>query len=414
MSRIVDDISVPKDLGDAIRRTAAAVPGYPSDLVEVRRRRAARGRRLAGGLVALVAVVVAVAVAVPFALARGARPLPGTADSSGPSAPAPGASTAAPTARPPAQRLFLSAAGFVSVPGDGHEAPNQPDPTKPNLGYPPGAWGLLGIGAKEVLPDGRVITHPLSGGAEAINNIVPLPDGRLVTLGTTDLAPGLERTDGPCVTHLGEPLAIHRPDGTAAFSRDVRIRCHMNTLVGATAEEAFLVRDGRLLAHRFSNGAERSIVSVSALGDSVDDLNIAAGRAATLHQPNSQPCTLRVLDIRTGELVRAIEIDPARAMCNSQSVRLSPDGRLAAVAYDALSDQQVWFAVVEVATGRIRLRQVIDQGGTGQPVGVPATALAGLAWTDNATLRAAWTKIPNMDRIYQVEEVLDVQTYTVP
>jgi len=411
MRRIVDDIAVPEDLANAVRGAAGAVPGRASDLEEVHRRLVARRRRLAGGTAALAALLVAVAVVVPFAVTRDVRPLPGPAGGSGPSASRIEASASAPAARSTKQRLFLRIEGFVSVPPGVSGAPDQPDPAKPNLGYPPGAWGLLSIGGiKEVLADGRVITHSLSGAAQTINDVVSLPDGRLVTLGFTDLAPKLHRTFWPCVEHLAEPLAIHARGGEAVTSRDLRIRCHFNALVGATAAEAYLVRDDRLLAHRFSNGAERDIVNVSQLGDRVNDLNLAAGRAAAAYVPDDGTCVLRVLDLRTGELGGAIPMDPPRVDCNAKSVRLSPDGRLVAMSYNVLEDGEVWLAVFEIATGRIRLRKLVDQRTASREM---VDGFAGAAWTDSSTLRVAWTRIRNQDRVNQIEDVLDVRTYRV-
>lgn len=380
----------PPDLVDAVRAAAAAVPGHGGDLAAVRRRGLTRVRRRRAATAGVAAVVLG-AGAVPLAHATGTG-----AGRLGPVPPAPAASQPlAPAAI--AQRLLISGSGAI-LQQDG----------RPTVGIS----SRDGIG--EVLADGRVTWHPMSA-VDGTYNVVPRPDGSMVVLGYVDHMPGVERDDGVWIPGVSFDLVVLSPRGIVMLRRDVRVMGEHVALAAATDEIAYLVRPGELVAHDLSTGLERRV-----LGLPDDDLalaaDVAAGRAV-LVRANSN-CTARIYD-----LARQVEISHVtpgvRTKCKAPpTVRLSPDGRLAAVSYLGVTgpDDDVFthrVGVFDVATGQLRGEQVIEEQSMRFVRAVGMTPL-GFAWSDHYTLRTAFAVLPDRPtRVYRIEELLRIETLRV-
>lgn len=390
--------SIPDDVATLVRSVGAAAPPYAGSLEQVQGRVTARRRRhvLAGSLASVLAV--ALAVGVPYALARPAAPAVLT--------PVPVASDPAPP--PPAQRLFLQVGGFVAYPGSSssEDAPPTLDPTKPNFGQPPGATGLVSLGGlKELLPDGSIVTH--AAGGELVR-----PDGQFVTVYPRDLAPGASRTDGPCVSDLAMVLEVRASDGAAVVSRDVREVCQVVSLAGSSDEEAYLVRapadaqgfplpGARLVAHRFADGVERDVLNLDALSGTVNDLNLNAGLAASV-----TGCRVVVVSLASGATVSDVSASPGG---HCDRVRLSPDGRLAAVTVESSDGggREGLIRVIDLATGSALVSsQVYASTADEEQRKFASKAFAGLAWVDDGHIRVAYLEPPvsSEDRIVTVDE----------
>lgn len=409
---------IPEDVASAIRRVAAALPGHPYDLMEVRRRgRHHRAVRSAAGVLA-VAVLAGASIAAPWLLAdrAGAR-----LDA----APVPTPATTAPAAvKPPAQRMFLRLGGgrLLSLPPD--LLPATPDPSSPDLGYPPGTAGLVSVnGLQEMTGDGVLV--PLNFPPN-LEGFAALDHGRFVTLAFESLS-DKPRRDGPCITDAAEYLRIREPDGTTSFTRDVRVRCQILALVGATETEAYLVRQPvdsvnqqpngpqKLVAHRFSDGQERTLATLDLYP------SLASIDAGRLIAPTGidAACHIEVADLGTGA---ANQHDLAALLPDCAEIfglRLSPDGRLVAVAYATapIAPMQARFAIIDLDAGNVRLLRTVET--------VPAPEYhslrmitkpdaLGIAWSDDATVRVAWSLPPSqLDHVVSVESTLDVQTYAL-
>jgi hypothetical protein len=401
--------SIPDDVATLVRSAGAAAPPYAGSLEQVRGRVVARRRRhvLAGSMASVLAATVAVGV--PYALARPAAPAVLT--------PTPVASDPVPA---PAQRLFLQVGGLVAYPGSASSEDSPPtlDPSKPNFGQPAGTTGLVSLGGlKELLPDGSVVTH--AAGGDLVR-----PDGRFVTVYPRDLAPGVSRIDGPCVSDLAMMLEVRSSAGAAVVSRDVREVCQFVHLVGATDEEAYLVRapadaqgfplpGARLVAHRFADGVERDVLRLDALSGTVNDLNLSADLAASV-----TGCRVVVVSLASGATVSDVSV-PSSPNWHCDRLRLSPDGRLAALTVESFDNdgREGWLQVIDLATGSALVSsQVYASTGAEERRTVVPKAFAGLAWVDDTHVRVAYLEPPasSEDRIVTVDESARGVTLHVP
>lgn len=396
---------------DTLRRAAAAVPGGPPALAEIHARR--RRRRARSSAVALVGVGV---------LAAGVMVVPALIGS------APAAAPPAPVAAPPsvpAQRLIVSSFGTVRS-SDSSTIPDiEPDPALSNYGYPAGVTGLLGFGPAEVTPSGLV---PIELGGIEVQGWVPLADGGVATLEQEqDLNP-------PCSVTHPLSLRVYSADGTLALSREIGVRCEETILVGASADEAFLLRvpqsgGGSLVAHRFADGAERTLAGldgfdVNVLGTTVDLSTDASRLVAT-----SPSCGIEALDVTTTAVTTLHLADVLDGCLQLNGLRLSPNGDRLAVTYESNDDgtapkrgstepTDLTVAVIDLATHAVLLQEVIATAQTSVitvPVN-PFTFTAGMAWTDDSALRAAFIHIPAEvnSRVVAASDALDVRTYSVP
>ena len=431
-----EDVSVPDSLADLLQRAAAGVPPAPPSLDEVRRRHRQRRQQRSLAVLAGVGVLVAASIVTPRLLA-------------GPAGSATDPTT--PLADPPAQRLLLAGqawvVGVVEVPSE-EVLTATPDPLRPNFGYPPGSVGVAQIGPQEVTESGEVV--PLNVPGAQNYGLSILGDGRILTL-EWDTPSGPPRSDDRCGSYdVVEHLRLYHADGTRSLSRDVHAGCLGTLLAGATDTEAYLIRvphDGtgqpttgrRLVAHNLADGSERTVADLDALPAHADtrDVNVGAGRVAAV--ADSYGCQVQVLDIDTGA-VTTLDVTTLIADCMYvDQIRLSPDGGRLGLAYrTGPVDEEPYeagFAVVDLAGPALRVHQVVQSASSaytlaapGRFEGVAVMAIggayrlafsryypAGIAWSDESTVRFAWVWLPDgLDRVAGIEEVLNVRAFTVP
>lgn len=426
-----EDIRVPDALAEVLRRAAAGVPAGPPALEEVRRRRRERRARRSITALAGVAALVAVSIVTPRLLARPVT----SVEAAAPPDPAP-----SPAITPPAQRLFLDGGGFATIVMNGEdlEPTERLDPSLPNFGLPPEAIGVVSLGYREVDPSGHVV--PVDLPSENVRDFLALEGGRFVTLEWQSLS-SVPRRDGPCITDAALYLRVYESDGTMSLSRDVRVRCEYTRLAGISDTEVYLIRipndeqtqlptEGRrLVAHNLADGTERTVTSLDDLDLDIRDANIDAGRIVAV--PQGAGCVIETLDLANG-VVNTLDLGTLVGDCTYvDRVRLSPNGERLAITYttDTIDrPYDVVAAVVDLAGPALVFREVADSlpaiespddptiaQGADIPSMPASTYAIGLAWTDDATFRVAWVRQPaGLDRLVPIEEVLDVQTYTVP
>ena len=307
---------------------------------------------------------------------------------------------------------------MISTPGGAGDPPVTIDPAKPNYGFPSGSTGIVTIGGiKELRPDGTVVTHARFGE-------VLLADGRIVSLSPKDLAPGVPRTDGPCVSDLAFMLEVTDTAGTVTVARDVREMCRVVMLVGSSPDEAYLVRGpaewpagARLVAHRFADGVERDVVGLNALGGRVSDLHLTAGLAVSVGGSEGDGCDLAAVSLASGATVASFDAGPGVPTAHCDRARLSPDGRLVAVTVDNLlaTGRSGDLRVLDLATGALVASHEIYASTTAdeQQRKFAPKGFAGVAWVDDSHVRVAWVDPPDEERILTVEEVVRASTFHV-
>jgi hypothetical protein len=437
-SQSTEEIPVPDSLAETLRRAATGVPGGPPDLAEVhRRRRRGQIRRSSLGL-AGVGLLVAASILTPRWLTGAAAPLESAA---------PAVTTEVTPPPAPAQRLFLSSAGFsVTMSGGAEyaELPERLDPSLPNFGFPPGAAGVVALGVREVTPTGEVVPVEVPG--EDQRGYLALEGGGFVTLEWQSLS-DVPRRDGPCITDAALYLRVYTADGTMSLSRDVRVRCETTTLVAASGTEVFLVRTPhdpqnqmptpgrRLVAHNLADGTERTVADLDGISADVRDVNIHvdSGVGRVVAVPDSVGCPVQTLEIASG-VVTTIDLAATVGACHLvDQLRVSPNGALLAFTYTTAGHEErndVVLAVVDLDGPTLRVREVADSLPAFDPqagpasnavtegtrrLAMPVTYAAGIAWNDDETVRVAWARVPaELDRLVLVDEILDLQTYVVP
>jgi len=379
----------PDDVATAVRRAADAVPPSTHDLAAVQRRHRAYRRRRRVTTVGLALLVGAVTVAVPLAVRGGPAAAPDHPPAGDPSS----ATSTAPVGAAPAQRLMLRASDQRMQIGAAVTTLDVPD-------------GML-----ELRADGSVAAYPQTTVMDRPEATFALPDGRLVQLGAKDLRPGVEREDGPWVTDVDFVLAIVAPDGTAQVRRNVRVMGEDVQLIGATDKLAYLVRGtSRIVSHDLATGVEKPLAgATAAFGAYVREVGIndtgrynwvsVQGDRLVMYSRRMMPGgtggRLRIADLTSGAQIIDVRLaEPVAQGIND--VRVSPDGRLAAVYAGRFVDnpaeedrQRAFriehrFLVVDVATGRLLVnRLIIDQ------LSHQMAEIIGMAWTDNNTVRVA-------------------------
>jgi hypothetical protein len=394
--------AITDELASVVRLAADAVPARTQEFEAIVRRRRAYHRRRSlttAGLAA--AIVAATATAVPLTAQSDPAVRPTTAGGTA------AASTTGAAAQP-AQRLLLSGAdGQYSV-GDRRYGIRSPN------------------GIVEIMPDGRFVTHASPG--MAAQQYLALPDGRLVMLGSKDLKPGVPREDGPWVTDVAFLLAVTGHDGTVQVSRDVRVMGEHVYLVGATAEAAYLLRaEHRLVRHNLASGNEQPLAAASAAiqafrRQSGEDVRVSVeGERVALVERRVSPVPphVRIIDLATGATVSDLAL--ATKATGVSEIRLAPGARLAAIVSQRFVERpdlpmpHRWrvehrLRIVEVATGRVLTNRVLVE-----QIGDQVADVRGLAWSDPTTLRVAWYALPlNADRLYDLTEVLQVETVRAP
>ncbi len=404
---------IPTGIDDAVRRAAAAVPGSAPDMTLIRRRRLRhQARTTSVTAVAVVGVLAAGAIVAP-------RLLTGTPDAAVPPAP-----DAAPPAAP-AQQLIVATVGSIRSTDGASIGEVDPDPSAPNFGYRDGVVGLLAAGPSIVAGSGEVrpIVYSVSG--PEIRGVLPLADGGFITL--EEREPTLE----PCPPGYQLFLRAYDASGIQLLSHDLAVQCESVILVGATSTEAYLVRvplgnplvGGRLVVHSLATGAEQPLVSLDGFSDNILgqrlDLSTDASRLAAVS--TGAACRGELLDVATGA-VAPIDLASLLSCYSVLDSRLSPNGDRLAVVYETPgtygTGTDLVLAVVDLASGTVSLQEIVATG-TDQAAGATPlptdTLAAGLAWTDDTTLRAAFVVVPPeaSQRVVLARDHLDVRTYTL-
>jgi hypothetical protein len=357
---------IPREVEAAVRAAANTTGGYAGGLDDVyrraRRRRARRTTVVAAGAATVLALV-GVGLAVrPSAPQRQTTLTPPPASSSAPAA-------------APAQRLILT--GAIGT----YQVENA-------------AATKLGSDRRigELLPDGRIATHPVVGD-DSWDRFIGLADGRVVALGPHDTMPGVQRQDGPDVTGLEINLVVTDAGGAIQVKRDVRRVGEGVAMLTADSTTAYLWRKAGLVAHDLGSGTERVLATPKALGvPGVLDGSIQAadlvGHRLVLARA-AAPCTLPVLD--TGDNRTVGQIRLASLGCTYVSaVRISPGGDRVAVTYDTAGGALgTRLAVVSTADGAVLADQKIDMTERGPKAKRVDQMIVDLAWQDDRVLRGA-------------------------
>lgn len=403
---------IPTGIDDVLRRAAAAVPGSAPDLTSIRRRRRRNVVRTTSFTAFAVGVLAAGAIVAPGLLI-------GSPDAATPSAP-----VAAPPVVP-AQQLIVAAVGLIRSTDGAPIGDVDADPSAPNFGYRAGVVGLLSDGPSIVAGSGEVepIVYPVSG--PQVSGFLPLAGGGSITLEESE--PTLE----PCPPGYQLFLRAYDASGTQILSHDLAVQCESVVLVGATSTEAYLVRvpqgnplvGGRLVAHSLATGSEHTLVGLDGFSDNILgqrlDLSTDASRLSAVSI--GAACQAEALDVDTGT-VTPIDLVSILGCYALVDARLSPDGDRLAIVYKTPgtdgTDTDLVLAVVDLASGTVLLQEVVA---TGQDQAESSAALptdtlaAGLAWTDDTTLRAAFVVVSPeaSQRVVSPWDHLDVRTYTL-
>lgn len=369
------DPVVPDDVATALHRAAAAVPTaelhHTGPLLRLRARRQRRRIGAAAGGLAAAAVVVLVAG----------------------------------LASPDGDQVLVG--DDTTAPGD----PSSPSPTSSS-----GAGGLdkplvMGKMGVEWLPDGTTAELPRARPDDLVTDAIRLTDGRLVTLATRDLQPGVARTDGAFAEGLAYVMAVfdaqgallgendvRRPGGYVSFAGEVDGRvalartqaagncCEMqpfvevSTVDPVTFTETDLTRLDGLLGPVDVRAGRVVVAADNAMGD-------PAGAA--------DRCSLGVVDLDTGA-TSSVDLPPC---AGARAVSVSPDGRRAAVTTDASAagDDAAARAggldlhVVDLESHKVLSSRPLDLPGhcRGDDMRLCGkTEHRGLVWSDDGTLEA--------------------------
>jgi hypothetical protein len=362
--------TIPDELAAAVRQEAAQYPPYPGNLAAVldRHRRRTRHRAAGAALAAVAAgLVVALIVVLPH-VALVHRPQPGvTAETP-----------------PTQQRLLLDGNGWsVTFVGG------------PKIGISASA------GVVELLPDGTLVTHPVSG-VDSVSSVVAGPGGGIAVLGP------VQGTDVRLVL-LGPAGAVQYSGTVSTANREII------SLLAVTRKDAYLQRNSHIVRHDLHTGAEQPVLDLpdTLRGTGSHGIDLGGAQLAVVDDGGQQGTVrLWVQDVTSGAVVHTLAA-PSSAPLLDAWVKLSTDGRRLAVTWrtanpDGQHEQRI--AIYDLASGRILLDQNVfsysirdrsPQDAFGSPT------VAGVVWLDPDTVRVAWTQLPpNPDRLYSLNDVL--------
>lgn len=275
----------------------------------------------------------------------------------------------------------------------------------------------------EVLADGSVAKVPLAVPEDTIvDQLRPLPDGRLLVRGSRDLMPGVARPDGPLVEGLEFPLMVVGLDGEIQSDQDIRTVGEHVTLVSADTTHAILQRSSpesperekepvQIIVRNLATGAERVLWETdqaASKGDLAGDRLVLAGGGMSAAEDDGRPsqppqCWLELRELSTHS--KTGHVMPA---CHQVvDVNASPDGRFAAVAYER------WAEPPELRLRILHLPSMAVY--SDEPLGNPRSctectatiAMAdylGMAWTDTAVLHV--TQMEPLPLSLEPEDIL--------
>ncbi|MFF5229009.1 hypothetical protein [Dactylosporangium sp. NPDC000521] len=374
------------DLIATVRRAAGAVPASAPDLGSVQRRHRRRRSRHAVATGAAVLALLAGASAVAARLTPSTAPAPAASAPSG--APSP---TSTDAAAPPVQIHRHGDSVFTDEAGK-------------ELGFrlPHGLVTLSGT---------RISAVDKPSAVDGVRQWLPLPGGGYILLGSKDLAPGTQRTDGVNVTDLEVRLVTLAADGHVTMSRNVRIQGKDVALAGVGeiggAAVAYLARThGGMVAHNLATGAETRLTALDAAV--ADPANTYSVQHGVLLSASSGTCQLRAWDLRG----RALWTRPGQPATGDRcayadEAAVSPDGRRLAfpiVSYPDRDRAVTRLAIVDLAHGTVRTADISQVTAVGSMI--VGAGILGLAWSGDV-IHVAWPALPRpADRVYELSEVL--------
>ena len=333
--------------------------------------------------------------------------------------------------------VLAAGGGAVAVVGGGDDgAP----PVEFVAGLGPDAPGpqrlLFEADRLELLDDGTLAPLPDAGldSSEA----EWMPDGRTIALGVVDTTPrpGVDDDTVPFV------LRVADADGRVLLERSWEGGDRPARLLGATQDTAVLLRDGdppvaeepdpeaeRIVVHDLATGDERVVGDTTvpvAWAEAYGDRLVAAGPGVYSGGPDAEPgtCGVEVVSLTDGTST----MHPLPDRCQEvRGIRLTPDGRRAAVTYGlapaAMALPEVWVAVVDLTTSTVVADQLLGHDLVCEPdpcAGATPRSYLGMAWDDGATLRVALLDLARQpDRWSSPDATVDpdavvVERLTVP
>ncbi|GAB3833995.1 hypothetical protein ACFPIJ_09895 [Dactylosporangium cerinum] len=251
----------------------------------------------------------------------------------------------------------------------------------------------------ELRGDDALVPFGFAGDGRVLR-VVPAPNGGVAALVRRPRPGG-----AACAGETELRLETFAADGAPGLSREVGGECHPVELIGVDYFRAFLRRGNAVMAHTLADGSETKVTDV-AIDLGFTARPSGAGLVAQLDHgrvlfSDAATCEgtprVAVYDVPTGRTTTVAPPTP----CDSHTVvRLSPDGRLLAVAYPRAGHLVI--DVIDVASGRLRHRA--DVGAAANPVAV--------AWHSDQALRLAWYPAPTSGKAL-LEDVLRVSVTTL-
>jgi hypothetical protein len=283
--------------------------------------------------------------------------------------PAPGSVSGNPPQIPPGERLLPQLTFVISHAGD--------DPV-PQIPF----FEVAGDGWAKPLS----LTAPSHG---AIEEFLPMPDGRVLVRASQDLAPEVPRQDGPWAGGIAFPLMVVESDGAVVSNHDIRRLGEDAGLLAVSATQGFLLRTkpgtaepGRVVAHDLATGAERIIAETNqAMGhaDVSGDVFVFAAKDEALG------CAVQVITLSAGPHSRTSV--PA---CESVAeVNVSPDGRFAAIVYERAAEPELRIRILDLRNGDVFSDELIGtpQSCTECIATAASGGFLGTTWLGPATVR---------------------------
>jgi len=383
MSQVRED-TIPDDMSTLVFEAASALPSGDYGLDRVVGRRRSHRRRTVTTLSLLSIVVMAAATAIPLAFRAT------LADPAGTAAESP-------------QRLY-----YYRSDGSGDKAVTLDSVIsldEPKIGI------QISAGITELDEDGTRVRHIGLGRWATQSSVIGLPDGGLVVAGARD-----PRPDGERVTELVHFLSVFAPDGTERIGRNLGdLDGPSVDLVGATGDDAYLMRDKRLVRHDLATGEEKPASAAKRVGQllaqgwTVD--SVVSDRILLIKYDPDGGGRLIVLN-RSGKQERDAPLGCAMRPDWTVGLKLSPDGRH--FACYAVSPTPVWgreakseLVITDLSTSRPALRREL-------PPNYMAAFATAVAWTGNDTLQLAhfWLP-PGQSGSFDLLDLVRVETLTL-
>jgi hypothetical protein len=390
MTHVRDDI-IPEDLSAVVHDAAGALASGSYELERVVRRQRTHRRRVVAGLSLVGVAVMAVAVAIPVAIRSDTAAEPFGGDPSG-----------------VAQRLF-------------YHVPHEEGAEYGSFGFSrarpgtaePATYIRIPSGIVELDSSGTLVRHKVPGPHLDVTNVIGLPDGGMAVFGLRATRPGeppVEQPDDSMPKKLSV-LTVIGPDGALRVTRDLGVASRELSLVGATDGAAYFLRGDRLLRHEFASGAERAVAPgrVSELVEEGWTVNSVVAGRIVLGKDNADGVLARTLAL-SGVDETAPAVVCAESGLTEASLRLAPSGRLLACAATEEAEsgpETIRLMITDLSTGEQVTERDVDPSGW-------QSGTAGLAWTDDHTLRLATYQLPSPPGgEYDLHEIVKQETIKI-